>query len=229
MKLSIHQPQYIPWLSYFLKISQSDKFILLDTVSFQKNGLQNRNQIKDSNGKFWLTVPVIHNAGQKILDVKINNRVNWQKKHHHSLLHCYKNSTHFIDYADEIEEIYSKTWENLKDINLEFIIKIMKWMDIETNIVLSSNITTEGTASNLILNLCKDSNADEYISGLGGDNYLDENTFIESGVKLIKQPPIIPNEYTQQFKKTGFINDLSVLDILFNCGNNWRSYLPSRD
>ena len=52
MKLSIHQPQYIPWLSYFLKIAQSDKFILLDTVSFQKNGLQNRNELKDSNGRF---------------------------------------------------------------------------------------------------------------------------------------------------------------------------------
>ena len=80
MKLSIHQPQYLPWLSYFLKIEKSDNFVFLDNVNFQKNGLQNRNKIKNSNGEFWLTVPILHNTGQKIIDVKINNKINWKKK-----------------------------------------------------------------------------------------------------------------------------------------------------
>ena len=77
MKISIHQPQFLPWLSYFLKIEKSDKFIFLDDVSFHKNGLQNRNKIKNSNGDFWLTVPILHSR-QKIIDVKINNKINWK-------------------------------------------------------------------------------------------------------------------------------------------------------
>ena len=54
-KVSIHQPQYIPWPAYFDKILQSDIFVILDDVQFQKNGLQNRNQIKTPQGKAWLT------------------------------------------------------------------------------------------------------------------------------------------------------------------------------
>tara|TARA_B110000858_G_C17730843_1_gene440026 strand:+ start:547 stop:1239 length:693 start_codon:yes stop_codon:yes gene_type:complete len=229
MKLSIHQPQYIPWLSYFLKIAQSDKFILLDTVSFQKNGLQNRNELKDSNGRFWLTVPIIHNTGQKIIDVKVNNKVNWRKKHFQSLLHCYKKSTYFNKYINEIEEIYLTEWDNLSDFNLALIYKILKWMEIETPILLSSRIKTQGSSSDLILNLCIENNASEYISGIGGDNYLNENDFELNKIKINRVKPIFPNEYPQQFKKTGFINDLSVLDILFNCGNDWKKYLPERD
>ena len=68
MIVSIHQPQYLPWDNFFRKIKKSDYFIYLDNVEFQKNGLQNRNQIKTASGSTWLTVPVKHNLGQKILN-----------------------------------------------------------------------------------------------------------------------------------------------------------------
>ena len=51
MKIGIHQPQYLPWIHYFVKIQKCDIFILLDNGNYQKNGLQNRNQIKGINGK----------------------------------------------------------------------------------------------------------------------------------------------------------------------------------
>ena len=49
--ISIHQPQYLPWHNYFKKMKKADIFIILDTVDFQKNGLQNRNQIKPLQNK----------------------------------------------------------------------------------------------------------------------------------------------------------------------------------
>ncbi len=70
--ISIHQPQYLPWHNYFKKMKKADIFIILDTVDFQKNGLQNRNQIKTSNGVNWLTVPVLKKKGQKIYETKID-------------------------------------------------------------------------------------------------------------------------------------------------------------
>ena len=66
MKIGIHQPQFLPWLPYFLKIEACDYFVFLDIVDYQKNGLQNRNQIKSINGKQWLTIPIKNKLGQKI-------------------------------------------------------------------------------------------------------------------------------------------------------------------
>ena len=60
MILSIHQPQYLPWLPYFNKIMDADCFIFLDNVQYQKNGIINRNEILNNNGRFWLTVPVLN-------------------------------------------------------------------------------------------------------------------------------------------------------------------------
>ena len=123
MKVGIHQPQYLPWLPYFIKIAKCDIFIVLDNVDFQKNGLQNRNQIKTDKGYQWLTVPVEHRLGQKINEIKINNRLNWSKKHIKSISHHYSRSKYYEMYINDFKRIYKMNWDNLVDVNMEFIIK----------------------------------------------------------------------------------------------------------
>ena len=75
MIVSVHQPQYIPWLGYFDKIDRSDLFVFLDTVQYKKNEFQNRNRIKNNQGWQWLTVPVGYRFPQKIDEVLINNDI----------------------------------------------------------------------------------------------------------------------------------------------------------
>ena len=104
MIVSIHQPQYIPWLPYFKKIDNSDIFILLDNVNFQKNGLQNRNQIKTNTGLHWLTVPIKHKLGQKIMDTTIDNNKSWGIKHWKTIKHNYQNASEFHEYKEELEK-----------------------------------------------------------------------------------------------------------------------------
>ena len=58
MKIAIAQPTYLPWLGYFDLIDQVDKFVLLDTVQFEKQSWQQRNRLKTPDGLQWLTVPV---------------------------------------------------------------------------------------------------------------------------------------------------------------------------
>jgi hypothetical protein len=85
MICAIHQPQYMPWLGYFDKIDKADIFIFLDDVQFKKNEWQNRNKIRTAQGWQWLTVPILHEFGQKIADVHIDNKRKWRHTHLRSI------------------------------------------------------------------------------------------------------------------------------------------------
>ncbi len=225
MKIGIHQPQYLPWIHYFMKIGECDAFVLLDSVDYQKNGLQNRNQIKGINGKTWLTIPVSSKLGEKIYDIKIVNSTNWKKKHIHTLDQFYKKSEFYNKYRNEIVNILNNDWVFLNDINTSFINKIMNWLNLKTPIYKSSQLNVNGTSTDLIIEICKKFNADQYISGLGAKNYLDEKKFINNQIELIYLKNKNITEYSQCFNKIGFMDDLSTLDILFNCGDNWKNFL----
>lgn len=225
MNVGIHQPQYLPWLPYFLKIEQSDVFIILDTVSFQKNGLQNRNQVMTINGAHWLTVPVRQKLGCKIFDIGIDNSSDWRRKHWQTIQHNYGKSEAFKYYQKDLESIYTRDWHRLCELNIEILKMMMQWMNIKTPILRSSQMNATGVASDLVLNLCLEVGAKTYLSGAGGENYLKPEAFQNAGVKLVYQPSSLPSVYPQYSSKDGFINCLSALDILLNCGDRWRSYL----
>jgi hypothetical protein len=227
MNVAIHQPQYLPWLPYFTKIKESDVFILLDTVDFQKNGLQNRNQIKTAKGAHWLTVPVQQKLGQKIRDVKINNSDPWLRKHWQTIKQCYSKAASFNVYEKELEGLYAEEWSSLNELNIVIISMIMRWMNIRTPIVRSSQMKATGTASDLVVNLCLEAGATHYLSGIGGKNYLQPDAFRNVGIEIVYQPAVLPKLYPQLAPKAGFINGLSALDILLNCGEAWESYLPA--
>jgi hypothetical protein len=225
MNLSIHQPQYLPWLPYLMKIGESDLFIFLDSVDFQKNGLQNRNQIKTAQGPLWLTIPVKHELGQKIKDVKIDNKKDWRRKHWQTIQQCYSKATAFKVYEQQLGDFYSNEWEGLSELNIEFTNMILTWMGISTKVMRSSEMKAKGNASDLVLNLCLEAGATRYLSGIGGKNYLKEDSFKQAGIEIVYLPANLPETYPQLFPKAGFINDLAALDIMLNCGSEWRGYL----
>ncbi|MCK5427294.1 MAG: WbqC family protein, partial [Thermodesulfovibrionia bacterium] len=74
MILSVHQPQYIPWLGYFDKIDKSDCFVFLNEVQYKPREYQNRNKVRTKDGWMWLTVPVISKGmgKQQINSIRIN-------------------------------------------------------------------------------------------------------------------------------------------------------------
>ena len=225
MNISIHQPQYLPWLPLLLKIEQSDLFIFLDNVDFQKNGLQNRNQIKSSQGLIWLTVPIYQKLGQKIIDVKIVSDKIWRKKHWQTIQACYRKAPYFKFYKEALEAIYVYEWSSLCNLNIETMKMLMKFMDIKTPTIRSSQMKATGQASDLIHNLCLEVGATQYISGIGGKEYLNPSTFYNSGIDLVYKSYSLPKEYPQLFNQSGFFNSLSVIDIILNCGQDWRNYI----
>lgn len=227
MIVSIHQPQYLPWLPYFLKIAESDVFILLDSVDFQKNGLQNRNQIKTAQGALWLTVPVRQSLGQKIIEVQIDSKAAWRKKHWLTIQQNYRKADAFKIYAEGLEGVFSQEWSSLNELNMHLLTLMLRWLGIERQTLRSSNMKARGNGSELVLNLCLEAGAKQYISGTGGHNYLDERAFRDSGVEIVYRSPVLPTPYPQPHPQAGFIKGLSALDVILSCGRQWRNHLPS--
>jgi len=216
MLIAGHQPEYLPYIGFFNKMMLVDKFIIVDHVQFVKKSWQNRNRIRTSNGWIFLTVPVLTkgNFFQKIKEVKINNSFNWQRKHLKSILINYKNSPYFKDFKYFFEELYSKKWEYLSELNETIIKFIAKELKINVEILKSSNLEIEGLKTDLLIDLCKKLHADSYLSGEGGHNYVDETKFKENNLKHFFRVSE-PITYRQQFKS--FVPDMSIIDLLFNC------------
>ena len=221
MIVAIHQPQYLPYIGFFDKMNKADVFVLLDTVQFKKNEWQNRNRIKTAQNWQWLTVPVLHHFGQKICDVKICSSSNWRKKHVHAFISNYAKAAHFKTYWPYIEDIYNITWEFLSNLNIYWIKKIRQFLQIDTPIYLSSRLgELPEEPDERIIHIVKYFEADTYLSGIGGANYMNLNKYNEENINVTFQQFLHPT-YPQQFNN--FEANLSIIDLLFNCGD--RSYL----
>jgi len=213
--ISIHQPNYLPWLGFFKKISSSDVFVFLDDVQYEKNGWHNRNKIRTDNEWIWLTIPSNVKLGMKLNEVKINITPNWQKKHLKSIEINYSKATYFKKYWDELKEIYNSKHEFLFEFNLEIINFLMKKLNINTEIILSSKLNIKETNSDRILNICKKLDADIYISGSLGKNYLQLKDFEKNKINVKFQNfkhPIYKQIYHP------FIPNMAAIDLLFNKG-----------
>jgi hypothetical protein len=223
MIVSVHQPQYIPWLGYFDKIAKSDSFVFLDRVQYKAREYQNRNKIRTKDGCMWLTVPVISKdkGRQAISEVLIDNEMPWKRQHLNSLKIWYSNSPHFKECFPFFEELYGRHWDRLANLNVYIIEYLLKELSIKTKVYFESALKISGTKTDRIIQICKKLNADTYLSGAGGRDYLDENKFKEEGIELRYQEFVHP-EYHQRFNSTeeDFLPFMSTLDLLFNEGPN---------
>jgi hypothetical protein len=216
MMASIHQPQYVPWIGYIDKIDRSDVFILLDNVQYKKNEWQNRNRIKTAQGWQWLTVPVLYRFPERINEVRINNKVEWRRKHMMAIEMNYRKAPYFREYFPYFEDIYRKNWEGLVDINISLIKMIVDFFGIKKKILIASEIETRDEPDGRLIDICKSVGADTYLSGKDGSKYMDMEVFDKAGIKVVIQDfehPVYPQLYE------GFEPNLSCIDLLFNCGD----------
>lgn len=214
--VTIHQPQYLPWIPFFDKIIRSDHFILLDNVQFQKNGIQNRNKIKSMNGAQWLTVPVRHHFGQLISDTQIADSRSL-RKHLQTLDQFYKKAKHFEEVRSLIAPVLSRDYEKLSNLTSELIDCILKYLSYDGQVTKASTLCATGVGSELIFNICREVHADAYVSGAGGRAYMQVEEFVSNGIEVVFQE-YRNVQYPQLFQDIGFVPDLSIVDLMFNVG-----------
>jgi hypothetical protein len=203
MNILIH-PTYFPSISHFAAIVQAEKVTFEMEDNFQKQTNRNRTYIYSPNGIQLLNIPVKHSktAHQKTKDIQIENDFDWQKQHFKSLEAAYRSSPFFEYFEDDLLPIFEKKHSFLMDLNLEVFDLITRCLRMK----IEYSTTTE------------------YFHEINSEEITDFR-FLANGKKDLSQF----ESYTQVFDdKFGFINNLSVLDLVFNEGKFALDYLKSQ-
>lgn len=223
MILTAHQPVYIPWLGLFHKIALAEHFCVFDRVQYQTKDFNNRNKIKTQAGELWLSVPVEskNHFNKYLCDIKIVQG-NWQRKQLKTIKLAYQKSPYFDRYFDGIERILSKKQIYLSDLNHDFLVQMLYWLNIDCEISKASDYEFQGRKSDLVLDMCKKLNASSYIFGSQGKNYAEIKKFKSAGVTPIFQNYVHPTY--PQINGT-FTPFMSAIDLLFNTGDDAKDIL----
>lgn len=196
------QTTYFPSVSHYIAVAQADSVTLEMEDNFQKQTNRNRMYIYSPNGMQLLNIPVKHlkNNYQKTRDIKLETEFDWQKQHFKSLETAYRSSPFFEFFEDIIMPVFEKKYTFLMDVNLETMDLLSKCIGIKN---------TFGETSEFYKN----------------PTDLIDFRYLADG----KKDSTTITEYTQVFgDKFGFINNLSMLDLLFNEGRYSLDYLKSQ-
>ncbi len=226
--IAVHQLNYLPWIGYFYKMFYADIFVLFDNAQYTKGAVSNRNRIKTSTGTMFLTVPVRVSKGhlQKLNQIEVVMEEKWQHRHWKTIKTFYNRAHFFKLYESEFEKIYKREkWASLAELNETLIILIRDLLGIKTHLVRASDVMTNGKVNNLTL--CKALGASCYLSGDGSQGYLVEEEFIDEEITVEYVNFKHPDKYPQLY--SGFIPNLSVIDLLFNCGSESLRIIKSKN
>ena len=226
-KTAILQSNYIPWKGYFDIINAVDELIIFDDVQYTRRDWRNRNKIKTPNGLLWITIPVRVKGkyNQLIKDVKVDGLA-WRKKHWKSLVANYAKAKYFDKYKETYQTLYMGSPEiSLSKINYDFILAICKVLGITTKLSWSMDYALVEGKTERIIDLCFQTEANEYISGPSAKGYIDEEKFMKADIKLTYYDYAGYPEYSQLFPP--FEHKVSILDLIFNEGPEARNYMVS--
>jgi hypothetical protein len=225
MIVTIHQPQYLPYLGFFHKVRHADMLVLLDDAQFQKQSFQNRNTIKTDRGPQWLTIPILHHFGQQISHVEIGQTTNWRKKHWAAIQTNYGPAPHFDRFGAELRDLLTQRSDTkLLAVDVDLLRWAMHRLDIQVPVKLSSELGAAGASTSRLVEICRIVGADAYLSGPGGRDYMDMGLFEAAGIRVEFQA-YTAKPYPQLFPSVGFVPNLAVVDALFNLGDEARDLI----
>ena len=218
MIVSASQPYFAPFPGFFYKAHLADVLVLLDEVQFPRGTTWiTRNRFKNDQGTLWMTIPVKKKGLglQNINAVRIYHQGHWARKHLAGLKNAYRNAPYFKDHSDFVEILFSKGFEKLIDLNVKIIRYLIKCLNIETRVVLLSELGVHTRGDQLLIDICRVMKASRYLAQSPAKKYLKPDLFRDAQIKLkyFKLPALI---YPQLWGS--FMPNLSAFDLIFNCG-----------
>ncbi|MFW6247269.1 MAG: WbqC family protein [bacterium] len=225
--MAMHQPNYLPWIGYFNKISCCDIFVYLDSVQFPRGqNFSSRTKIKAASGPVYLSIPISKPKGiegkASYYDITFANS-NWKNKHLKSIYFNYKKTPFFSEIYAIIEEKILKA-QNIVDLNINLIESIIEYLNIRNQRVKLSDIAKKfGKKNDLIVDICKKVDANIYLSGTGGGKKYNDEVLLNISNIDLKYLDFKHPKYPQIWNE--FVSGLSIVDLLFNCGPESRNYI----
>ena len=197
---------YFGPIQWYQKLNRYDECLIERHESFIKQTYRNRMIIPTTNGPLSLTIPTNHDISLSMKDIRISDHANWRHVHWNALLSAYGESPFFEYYQDDIRPFYEKKYEFLFDFNMETTEKMIELLDIRPKISIT----------------------EAYIQSKELEEE-DEIKDFRDAIRPKKPLPdaeFAPKRYYQVYEqKHGFLPNMSILDLLFNEGNEAIFYL----
>lgn len=202
MKVLIH-PTYFPSIAHFVAMIKAESLVFEINDNYQKQTYRNRTTIYGANGRLDLNVPVHYTQKNRQLykDVTVSNIDKWQDIHLKSLESAYSASPFFEFYIDDLKPLFNTEAHNIMDFNFKCLEAVFDCLQLPLEYE-----TTQAFEKEPIVSL--------------------DARILANSRKEIEQNF---ESYAQVFDdKYGFLQNLSILDLLFNEGPNAIIYLESQ-
>jgi hypothetical protein len=194
---------YFPPVHYFMQIHGAEQFMIEKYETYKKQTFRNRCEIYTANGRLSLTVPVnkIYGNHTRVDEMIISDQYQWQKMHWGAIISAYTNSPYFLYYGDTIKELLFCNEKKLFNYNLNIIKSLFKILDIDKEIQFPERY----------------------------EKHYDTTVDLRDAItpKAATSNFDLKPYYQTFGERYGFLEGLSILDILFNLGPETRSFLGS--
>lgn len=203
MTTALLSSAYCAPVQWYQKLNRYDAVVIEKYDNFQKQTYRNRCVIATANGTQALTIPVEKTGNDKCLmrDVRISDHGNWRRLHWNALSTAYGDSPFFDYYADDLRPFYEQHYEFLFDFNMQLTLKLCELLDIHPAISASTDYLKAPLG------------ADDFREAIHPKHPLPDSAFT-------------PQPYYQVYAhRHAFHPNLSILDLLFNMGNESIFYL----
>jgi len=225
--VTMHQPNYLPWIGLFSKIAQSECFVIMDNFQYTKGGMIQRNKIRTNTGTGYLTIPISKDFWKtKIKDVEMPQDKKWKDVHWQSIYRNYVKTNYFQQNADFFKKLYQADFQYLSQFNIEIIRYLLKTFDINVEIITASSLDIDQDLQHteMIMAVLDKLGAKTYLSGPSGRNYM-ELEKIQVNKDTLKFFRFDHPIYKQRYP--GFEQNMSAIDLLFNMGPQSKQIIKS--
>jgi len=218
MRLAAHQPVFFPSLHLLAKAAQADVLVLLEQVQFERSSWHHRNRLRSPNAPGWdfISVPTRRTGhGALFATVPINNEQHWHEKQRKTFRERYGRAPHYAQYASFLDEIYTRRFERLIDLNTVVLHRLFGEVGAPPRTVRDTEFSVGGTGTLRLIKLCKALRATTYVASESESAYQDLTLFAAAGITYVTCVFRSP-EYPQIYP--GFVPDLSAIDALLSIG-----------
>ena len=228
---------YFGPVQWYQKLNRYDECLIERHESFIKQTYRNRMIIPTTNGPLSLTIPTNHDTSMAMKDIRISDHANWRHVHWNALMSAYGESPYFEYYQDDIRPFYEKKYEFLFDFNMEITEKMIELLDIRPNVSVTDRYVFSEERRVKSEETTFDGRSESQFNSPKAQAQLNtqHSTFntqirdFRDAIRPKKPLPdaeFTPKRYYQVYEqKHGFLPNMSILDLLFNEGNEAIFYL----